>query len=159
MKRDCGPLFFHDLMFYCRKVLFFCKSSKDWRRSIHAQVILEDKISFHMRIPFRYSRFNMFHLFLTHKILLWIEYITNEELMCRPFEDQCFKKPSSIVTSPSHCYQILQEYLTIFMLIHQHYGMHMHFLFLISLYMHAESFICLCGYLWEPITFTRISFI
>ena len=62
--------------------------------------------------------------FLPRIIILWIENITNEELMCRPYEDECFRKQSTIVTSPSHWYQILQEDLTIIMFIHQHYDLH-----------------------------------
>ena len=73
-------------------MLFFCRSSEDRRRSIHARVILEDKISCNMGIPSIYSRLNKFQLFPTQKNnFSWIEHITNEELMCRPYEDQCFR--------------------------------------------------------------------
>ena len=64
-----------------------------------------------------------------------------------------FQESSPIVTFESHFYHtILQLDLVIIMLIHQHYSMHMHFLLPISIYMHVESLIWLCGYLWNLMT-------
>ena len=125
MKRDYEPIFFHDLLFYDRKVLvFFAGPRKIEDGQYMHKWFLKTKFYAIWEYPPDIQHSICSSFFLPRRILLWIEYITNEELMCRPYEDQCFKKPSLIVTSRSHWYQILQEDLTIIMLIHQHYDLH-----------------------------------